>query len=81
MIDLEGGRGIDCNCVFFSALPEERKNIELGFRLAALAKREPEGILNSLCGICVRQRLIDEAIAEEINKLILSAYETVVSIK
>lgn len=63
---------IDCEekCLFFHHIPTDDKNINRAARQATKRSQEFPGSLNTLCGSCVKSKIIASDLEEKIKELL-----------
>lgn len=60
----------DDRCIYFAALSPEQKIENARIRAAAEKGQEPPGLYKTLCGGCIKERGINAALEEKIEKLL-----------
>lgn len=70
----ERDTGCEESCFYFAALSTEQKILNSKARLATLKSEEFPGSLNTLCGGCVRIKIIDSNLDKKIRELLNHEY-------
>ena len=60
-----------CECKIFKALSPANQELNRQFRLKAEEREDVPGLINSLCGGCVKQTLIEKAETQNLKSLLL----------